>query len=105
MKSLIFILSLAFCTIGFSQNENNEGYYQTKIEQLGIELQLLEDMQKDYELTIDSLYNSISKDSINTMTYKFMVDYYTLRSENLRTEMKQMVLLISSLVEARKEDE
>jgi hypothetical protein len=105
MNNLLLIASFIFCVVGFSQSDNSETYYQAKIKELGFELEILEDLQKDYELAIDSLYNLTLKDSTNMETQKLMVDYYILRSENMKSEMKQMVLLIDSLVSAKKEDE
>ena len=88
----------------FAQTETNIDYYTKKINQLKQETQILVDIQKDYELTIDSLYNLPKTDSLQIVATKLMVDYYVLKTENLRNEMKQMIRLIDALNTIKKED-
>ncbi len=100
MKTILLIFSFISIT-GFSQSQD---CYNQTVNQLKIEAQLLEEIKKDYEHTIDSLYCLNQTDSTQSITNQLMVDYYTLKTNHLKEEMKQMVILIDALNTIKKED-
>ena len=104
MRLFIGLLLFSLSNFSFAQDQIDIAYYQKKLVEIESETQTLESIQKDYEQIIDSLYKTTKVDSSNVEVYKLMLDYYVLRTSNLRNEMKQMVVIIDKLVSAKKED-
>lgn len=100
MKTVLLIFSFVSIT-GFSQNQD---CYNPVVNQLKAEILLLDEIKKEYEYTIDSLYCLNQTDSTQTIANQLMVDYYTLKTNHLKEEMKQMIRLIDALNTIKKED-
>jgi len=92
----LFILIVAFF--------NLTSYSQNEIKELQTEIELLERIQKNYEAVIDSLYDLPQTDSSQILANKLVTDYYILKAENIRSEMRQIILLIDALNTIKKED-